>query len=131
MRSALAHVRAFAVLLLVEVGIRSLPLPQLCRLLGIRLRPVGAPGPPRTTPLPWWGRHGVTATDRLLARWPFGDTCLRRALLVAHILRPLHPVVCLGLRRRGDGVIGHAWIEVDGQSLDGDLADVLPLQGVA
>jgi hypothetical protein len=54
--------------------------------------------------------------------WPFGDTCLRRALAAGHTLRVHRPVLRIGVTRTGGAVRAHAWIEFDGVSFGSDPA---------
>lgn len=55
------------------------------------------------------GRHGIVE-----------ETCLRQALLVLGLLRRrgLRPELKLGVRREGNAIAAHAWIELDGVSMD-------------
>ncbi len=55
------------------------------------------------------GRHG-----------PVTATCLRQALLVYWLLRRrgLSPELKIGVRKQGDVVEAHAWVELEGRSLD-------------
>ena len=57
---------------------------------------------------------------RLLRRRPFNPTCLRRALLGGYVLRRHAPVVRIGVAKTDKLVLAHAWVEVDGVSLDPD-----------
>jgi hypothetical protein len=44
--------------------------------------------------------------------WPFGDTCLRRALVLGHHLRDQSPVLRIGVTAdRSEDVAAHAWVE--------------------
>jgi hypothetical protein len=52
------------------------------------------------------------ATARLYAVWPFGDTCLRRALVLGHHLRDQSPVLRIGVTaEKCEPVAAHAWVE--------------------
>ena len=51
-------------------------------------------------------------------RWLFDATCLRRALAAGSILRRRRPRLCLGLTS-ADGALAHAWLVVDGHTIDG------------
>lgn len=69
--------------------------------------------------LPRWTRPRVQAALLVAERWPAGDTCLRRCLLVGHRLRRLDPVLRIGVRRDETGVFqAHSWLEIAGRSLD-------------
>jgi hypothetical protein len=54
-----------------------------------------------------------------MPRWPFGDTCLRRCLVLGQRLRHLDPVLRIGVAVGGDGSwSAHSWLEIGGRSLD-------------
>jgi hypothetical protein len=77
-------------------------------------QPTGAPDPHRTVtkPLTPEQRRRIWATERLYAVWPFGDTCLRRALVMGHHLRDQSPVLRIGVTAgRSEPVAAHAWVE--------------------
>jgi coenzyme PQQ synthesis protein D (PqqD) len=84
----------------IEVGLRRVPLPRLAALVGMSLV-FDAPG---EAPQPRVDGAGLTATqlrrvwatDRVYARWPLGDTCLRRALVLGFHLRRGHPRLRIG-----------------------------------
>jgi hypothetical protein len=128
-RSLVLHLRLGLLLVAVELGIRFMPLPRLCRLLGVTLDLTAPVGPPQLEPLPWWCRPRLAAIERLLRHWPWDATCLRRSLLQADALRSLRPVMRLGIRAGSKPIVAHAWLEVDGHSLERDVSDLLILQG--
>ena len=99
-----------------EIGLRSLSLPRLARLAGMRLgtRPTRATEPLKTVAesLTPEQRRRIWATERLYAVWPFGDTCLRRALVLGHHLRDQSPILRIGVTAdRSEAVAAHAWVE--------------------
>ena len=55
-------------------------------------------------------------------------TCLRQALLVHGLLRRrgLRPELKLGVRREGDGIEAHAWVELEGHALAQQVLDYSP-----
>lgn len=113
----------------VEVLLRSSDLPTTCRRLGIALD-LADPTLPAgdVAVLPKWARAPNRWTDVFLRRWPLGDTCLRRCLVLGARLHGLGPVLRLGVRETRPGqVAAHAWLEIGGQPLDGDLRGVRPL----
>lgn len=122
---------AAARLAVIEAGLRRSTVPALCRRLGIRVDVDTATAPrPGPAVLPRWAATPVRACLAVTARWPAGDTCLRRCLLVGHRLRALDPVLRIGVRRDGAGRFGaHAWLEIDGRTLDGAAGRFTTLGG--
>jgi Transglutaminase-like superfamily len=104
----------------IEVGLRTADLPAVCRHLGLRCDLQSAASPPdRPATLPAEARATVRACRAVAARWPAGDTCLRRCLLIGHRLRHLEPVLRIGVRRDPHGVFSaHSWLEIAGGTLD-------------
>lgn len=117
---------------LVEIGVRCVPIDRLAGWLGVTLRRTGADGPEG---------NGVLAADfsdaelrrarlahKVLAHWPLAPgPCLRESLVIGHALRRHRPVLRLGVARAGDAVVAHAWLEVGGVSLEADRG-FLPLE---
>lgn len=62
-------------------------------------------------------RRTARAVDAAARRHLYPMTCLRRALVLQHELRRLgvETDLQLGVRRAGDGLEAHAWLERDGQ----------------
>lgn len=112
------------VALFVELSLRTSDLRTTARRLGVSLpafAPEPIPLPPGTEQdegLPAWaGRRGWVAV-RLMHRWPFGDTCLRRSLVLGQRLAVLHPQLHLGVTKEDGALQAHAWLEVGGLVLD-------------
>lgn len=135
-----ATLAALAVAAVVEVGLRWTTLPRLAARLGTPLAAtVGgvpdSPTGPLVLVLPPWARRQVSATRRVLRRWPFGDTCLRQALISGQRLRRLGPELHVGVAKIDGEIRAHAWLVIRGGVLDPrfaadsylDLAD--PTQG--
>jgi transglutaminase superfamily protein len=65
--------------------------------------------------------------DRLVNRlpWQYGGHCVRRSLLLYYAAtRCGYPAqIVFGVRREGDGLTGHAWLELDHQPFLEQLAD--------
>jgi hypothetical protein len=115
-----------------EVGMRLLSLPRLARLAGMRLgtqpRRASDAHDAVTEALTPQQRRRVWATERVYAAWPFGDTCLRRALVLGHHLRDQNPLLRIGVTA-GSGARGgacadqcepiaaHAWVETTNVTL--------------
>ncbi|QDB80837.1 lasso peptide biosynthesis B2 protein [Georgenia wutianyii] len=107
----------------VEVGLRTVRLPRLTRLLGVRLvldGAVGRVGDPGLVRLSSSEAERLDVTWRLLRHRPFNGTCLRRALLGAHALRHRDHAVRIGVQKVAGEVKAHAWLEVDGIVMDPD-----------
>ncbi len=122
LRAAPWLLEAAAVVTAVEVGLRVLRLPTLARLCGLVLDPGGlAPGAearPGPLALPPRTLRRVRAGLAVLARGPFPDTCLRRALVLGWVLRARRPRLLVGVRREDGRLLAHAWVVVDGVDLD-------------
>jgi len=116
-RLRLQVVGAFARLLAIEVGLRALDIRRLAILVGARLD--GGSGSADSLP----AGEGDLDPDQLqawraagwvLEHWIWPATCLRRALMMAWVLRRQGPVLRLGLM--ADGVTAHAWLEAGGRA---------------
>lgn len=60
---------------------------------------------------------------RLLRRWPWDRSCLRRSLLVGWILRRHSPELVIGTRM-DDGVMhAHAWVRIGTVDLDASAGE--------
>jgi hypothetical protein len=131
----LTAARVLGLLVLAELGLRSLPLPTLSRWFGVPLStapavPQREDGSPRLTASE--GRQ-VGLARRVAAHWPFGrGPCLRLSLVEGHFLRRRAPVLRVGVasadgKGEGPAIIAHAWVEIDGWPLD-DQAGFLPFE---
>lgn len=119
-RSDLAEIaRIVAMFAAAEVCVRTMRLPTMARLFGVR--PVG----PQTTPpidsseFPDWARHRVRLVERVSRHWPGDGPCLRKSLVMGQRLRSLDPALHVGVNGI-DGVRAHAWVSVGGRSLDAE-----------
>jgi Transglutaminase-like superfamily len=122
-RELLTAAHVVVVIAVVEALIRWVPLQRLSELFGVRLNlaPVGAPAEqlPLSALSPR-ARRQVRCTRRVADVWPFAaGPCLRRSLVVGHLLRGQHPALRLGVAGDGDGLLAHAWIEIDDRPLEG------------
>jgi len=99
----------------VEVGLRLLPLPRTARLFGAPLRQTPAPPAPEPRParLGARGRRQARSVQRVMRHWPFGDTCLRHALVAGQRLRRFSPELVVGVAKVEGQVRAHAWLEFD------------------
>ena len=127
---------ALGVAIGVEVGLRTMTLPRLARIVGAPLHTEGgemplmdASKPPALSPR---ARRQVRATRRVMRHWPFGDTCLRQALVSGQRLRRLDPTLWVGVAKLDGQIKAHAWLEIDGGCLDplGGAASYLGLESV-
>ncbi|MPV38113.1 lasso peptide biosynthesis B2 protein [Georgenia subflava] len=115
---------ALVVACAVEVGIRTMRLPRLARAVGAPLRQ-GAGDDAWSRSQPELGVHGrrqARAVRRVMRHWPFGDTCLRHALVTGHRLRRLHPELVVGVAKVDGEIKAHAWLAFDGTRLYDPLA---------
>lgn len=105
----------------VELGLRTMTLPRLARLLGTPLDTEEAATTTHSGPPPGLSvgeRRKVRAVRRVMRHWPFGDTCLRQALVCGQRLRRLHPTLHLGVAKIDGQIRAHAWLVIDGAVLD-------------
>lgn len=103
----------------VEVGLRTLPLPLLLRALGLKLAADSVLDsaqdlPPRVA---LEASLAATGVDRVVRRWRPRRVCLRRSLVLGAMLRHHDPALRLGVRRAGQEIEAHAWLEIDGVPL--------------
>jgi len=133
---ARATATAFAIACVTEVGLRTMPLPRLSRLLGAPLAVGEAGKEPHQMPsgapvdLTHRQRRQVRTALRLLKRWPLGDTCLRQALVCGYLLRHRHPALHVGVAKIDGEVRAHAWLTVGDAILDpiGSASSYLTLE---
>ena len=106
---------ALALTCAVEVGLRTLSLPRMARLVGAPLRSTESPTAPqvRGARLGTRGRRQARAVQRVMRHWPFGDTCLRHALVAGHRLRRFDPELVVGVAKIDGEIRAHAWLEFD------------------
>lgn len=124
---------AFVILAVVEALVRWVRLPRLSHMLGCRID-LG----PRTatvvalplSELPRRGRRDVRCAVRLTGLWPLSaGPCLRRALVIGHLLRHHGTAVRLGTVGEGQTLGAHAWVEVGGRPLE-DVGTVMSFSTV-
>lgn len=102
----------------VEVALRITSVSRLSRLLGVPIDTTDTCSG-RTEPPPQALTAGERRRLRILAaavtRWPFGrGPCLRQSLVAGRILVRHQPRLRLGAAPIEGGVVGHAWLELDG-----------------
>lgn len=116
------------ILLVIELGLRFVRLPTLARALGcpLALDPndavadFGGTGEHRRARQPFTPDElrSLVDAERVLRRWPPGDTCLRRALLVGCVLRRRRPTLRVGVAKVDGVVNAHAWLDIEGRPLN-------------
>jgi Transglutaminase-like superfamily len=112
----------------VELGLRTVRLERLATAFGVPVTWDDTPDPSTSDPaLPAWAARRQAAVERVMDRWPGGGTCLRRSLISGQRLRALGPSLRIGVARDAGELRAHAWIEIDGASLDSDVARFEPL----
>ena len=103
-----------------EVLIRWVPLRRLARSLGVGL----SSGSDATTSqplgsLPGWATDRLRITNVVMRNWPVSAVCLRHSLVAGQRVRRLHPILRIGVAEPTlNGFDAHAWLEIDGRSLD-------------
>lgn len=131
-RTTAELLRALGTMVVVETCLRSVDLPTTCRWLGVDTD-LTSPAPVATVPamLPPGTARAVRAHIAVASRWPLGDTCLRRSLLVGRRLRVLDPVLRIGVSRAAGGQFAaHSWLEIDGRTLDPQAVAFAPLGSI-
>jgi hypothetical protein len=115
-----AAFRVLGWLTVVEVGVRTMPLPRLGRLIGVPLS-TDEDDPSLTTPpeadldLRPKELRRLRALAFIAPRWPFCDgPCLRQSLVAGRILRHRRPHLRLGVTPEPGKFMAHAWLEVEG-----------------
>ncbi len=58
-------------------------------------------------------RNHLANVDSIMRRWPFGDTCLRRSLILGKLLAGFNPKLLIGVGTQDSKILAHAWIESD------------------
>lgn len=115
---------ALALAPIVEIGLRTGGVRRTAGILKVRLLfegPTGIAVRRRSDlPLSPRERRRLTIAWRILDIGPFDGTCLRRAIVGARLLRRREHAVRIGVRKTSDGFKAHAWLEIDGISLDPD-----------
>jgi hypothetical protein len=115
----------------VEWGLRRRTLPATARALGLAFSPSASGSAAAAADetdsygadlrrLPAWATRRARIAALVMRGWPFGDTCLRRALVTGSRLSSLAPELVIGVRGREEpgGIDAHAWLRVDGIDLD-------------
>jgi len=132
-RDRLLVAKLALLLAVAELGIRAFPLPAVARRFGVPVSTV--PTAPMTGD-PWARlsaaeRHRLAMLERVAARWPFAPgPCLRESLVQGRLLRRRRPVLRIGVGSGTTGIVGHAWIEVEGHAL-GDAGGFLAFEAAA
>lgn len=125
--SDITQLVALAVLLLaIEAGLRLRQTSAVTRMCG-----VGFPPAHRLAPLPVLTgseQRWLLNVRRVIRRWPFDASCLRRSLLLGWVLRRHHPQLVVGVRRDEGGVLAHAWIRIGENDLDSDATNYVELE---
>jgi len=126
-RSIATTFRVAALMSVVEVMVRRVPLPRVASVLRVRLDLHPAPpseGPVDVAALPPVAQRQIACTNRVADVWPFSDgPCLRRTLVAGRLLRRHDPAIRIGLRGADTDMVAHAWLEIDGKPLE-DVSDV-------
>ncbi|MGO9660513.1 MAG: lasso peptide biosynthesis B2 protein [Acidimicrobiales bacterium] len=117
----LATVYATTLVVIVEVLLRSQPIDRASRWLGAPLfagsDDVAFP-PVDSSCFTDRERRVLGALAWVQRAWLLDPTCLRRALACGWALRHRQPRLCLGLTG-SDEALAHAWLILEGRSLDG------------
>jgi Transglutaminase-like superfamily len=109
-----------ATAVVIEVGLRSMRLPALARLVHVPLgeEPPAASRTADALQLPPDAVRRLRTSAAIMRHWPFDEKCLRRSLVCGRAIRKLHPRLILGVVVVDNEVKAHAWLSIDGVSLD-------------
>lgn len=126
-RNGALFLHIVALLVRVEWLLRHTDLAQTCRSVGISAADV-----PTDLLLSaersWLLQRHYRAVGRVAHWWPFGNTCLRRCLVLGALSRDLEPRLTLGVKRNDRGEFqAHSWLSVAGVELDDSGEDWAPL----
>jgi hypothetical protein len=102
----------------VEIGLRTMRLHTLTRLLHVRLDQTSSRPNARADGLTAAAYRRMCITYRVMQHSPFDEKCLRRSLVAACLIRKCEPALVIGVALAGDGVKAHAWLRVNGADLD-------------
>lgn len=106
---------------LIEVGLRTRPMPQIARML--RVRVTGDNAPSSGQPMSPKERRRRRIVEMMSRHWPFVDhdgLCLRRSLLFGWIFRARNPVLRIGVAKVDGTFSAHAWLELEGAAIGAD-----------
>lgn len=107
---------------LAEVGLRVLPLRQLARLFRVGYSTAtrsSDSSQAAALQLPSWAVTRLRQVNAVMHHWPVDGACLRHSLVAGQRLRQLSPELVIGVRRTEQGAVdAHAWLRIDGVSLD-------------
>jgi hypothetical protein len=110
---------AWLLLLVIDLSLRLLPFSYVRRRAA---RSAAADAPLAAGPAPAATAH-VAAIVAIAARHHLYEMgCLRRSLVTTRLLlrRGVAAVLCLGVRKDGETLQAHAWVEVGGQPIGED-----------
>jgi hypothetical protein len=102
----------------VERSLKTETLDKTARRFGAELAVQPPPSTAAPLPLSPAERAELGLAARVLQHRPFNGTCLRRALVFSDILRDRSPLLRVGVAKDDGTVTAHAWVEIDGISLD-------------
>ena len=112
-----------------EFVIRRWSLPRLSQSFGIALEhPCPEAAQLTVATLPPWATIRLRIVRRVMRHWPVDGVCLRHTLVAGQRISSLEPVLRIGVAATDPGLVSaHAWLEIDGHSLDVESGDYLPL----
>jgi hypothetical protein len=118
-RGAVLALRYWSLLPAIEVALLVARLPTICRALCLSLDLESGRPPVGVWVVPRRYERRARAALRATSFWPFGDTCLRRCLLLGLVLRREKPVLRIGVKRDERGNFSaHSWLQVGDRTLD-------------
>lgn len=107
-------------------------LPAVCQVVRLALDVESGRSPSGVWIVPRRYEHRVRAALRATYFSPFDDTCLRRCLLLAIVLKAEQPTLRIGVQRNEScASSAHSWLQVRGRALDPTASCFLRLETTA
>lgn len=106
----------------IEISLKRRTIPDVASTFGVKFlhsgptRPTATDANIRYTTEEW---RWVKNQKRIVKRWPWDKSCLRRSLLLGWVLRRRGPELVIGTRLdEHQQIAAHAWICLEGVALD-------------
>jgi hypothetical protein len=113
----------------IEFSLRRRGLPATVSTFGLRFGQLEPTDDATRVALPTWATRRARIALLVMRFWPFGDTCLRKSLVIGSRLRALSPQLFIGVRAAGGAgdISAHAWLRITGIDIDPTNTDYVAL----